>query len=235
MSDATDSVPGMAAPTGRVALVTGGGRGVGAALVRGLAARGHAVAIHCHASLREARSLAAECESAGVRSLALTADMRDEGAVRVMVRRAADHFGRIDAIVTCARLGRPCPFEDLTAEDLRNHYAVTCVGGFVTVQEGAAVMQGQATGGAIVMLADVVPDRPEPGSLAAAAAAGAVPALVRALAVEFAARQRLLRINCLVATRSSDTPDEVARAALVLLADESANGLCMKVAGAAAG
>ena len=51
-------VPGTAAQTGRVALVTGGERGVGAAVVRALASRGYAVAIHAHGSLQEARDLA---------------------------------------------------------------------------------------------------------------------------------------------------------------------------------
>ena len=62
-------VPGAVASTGRVALVTGGARRIGAAVVRALAARGYSVAIHCHASLAEARTLAAELEAAGLPSL----------------------------------------------------------------------------------------------------------------------------------------------------------------------
>ena len=63
---------GDAAATGRVALVTGGAKRIGAAVVRALAARGYSVAIHCHASLAAARALAGEIEAAGLPSLAVT-------------------------------------------------------------------------------------------------------------------------------------------------------------------
>jgi NAD(P)-dependent dehydrogenase (short-subunit alcohol dehydrogenase family) len=108
------------------------------------------VAIHCHGSLVEARALAAELTAAGVPSLAVTANMRDEGTVRAMVHRVADHFGRIDAVVTCAGIWNRAPLEDVTADDLRAHFDINCVGTFVTAQEAGAVMVRQESGGAIV-------------------------------------------------------------------------------------
>ena len=146
--------PGSIAPNGRVVLVTGGARRIGAAVVRALASRGYSVAIHANRSLREARELAADLELAGVMSLAVTANMREEGPVRAMVHRVADHFGRIDAVVTCARLWNRGALEEITADDMRAHYDVNCIGTFVTAQEAGAIMVHQETGGAIVTLGD---------------------------------------------------------------------------------
>ena len=104
-------------PTGRVALVTGGARRIGASVVRALADRGYSVAIHANRALSEAREMARLLELEGVPSLAVTANMREEGPVRAMVHRVADHFGRIDALVTCASIWNPTALEDVTAED----------------------------------------------------------------------------------------------------------------------
>ena len=107
MIDPLQFVPGSTAPTGRVALVTGGGQRVGAVVVRALAARGYSVAIHANRSLRAAREMVASLDALGIPGLAVTANLRDEGPVRALVHRVADHFGRIDAVVTCASIWNP--------------------------------------------------------------------------------------------------------------------------------
>lgn len=193
-----------------VALVTGGGRGVGAAVVRALAARGHAVAIHCHASLREARALAEELTAAGTPAVAVTADLREEGAVRALVHRVADRFGRIDVVAACARRGRPARLEHLTAADLAGHYEVNVIGPFVVAQEAAAVMLGQEAGGVIVALGDA--GEPRPDELASATSQAAIPALMRSLDAECRARHPRVRAACV--TIPSPPPPPAALAAL---------------------
>jgi len=91
-----------------VALVTGGARGVGAAAVRALAARGHAVAIHCHASLREARELAAELAGA---ELAADYEVNVIGPFVVAQEAAAVMAGQPEGgrILALAAAGRPDP------------------------------------------------------------------------------------------------------------------------------
>jgi len=195
-----------------VALVTGGARGVGAAVVRALAARGHAVAIHCHASLREARELAAELTAAGGRALAVTANFREEGAVRAMVHRVADAFGRIDVVAGCAGRRRPGRLEEFVAADLAADYAVNVIGPFVVAQEAAAVMAGQPEGGRIVALAAA--GRPDPDAIAFAASQGALPALMESLAAACQARHPRLRAGCLIVP--DPTPEPAALAALML-------------------
>lgn len=231
--------------TGRVALVTGGSGCVGAAVVRHLAARGFAVAIHCHGSLAEARALAATLEAAGRRALAVTANLRDDGPVRAMVHRVTDHFGRIDVLVTAAGIARRGPLEAVTADDLRAHFDVNVVGAFVCAQEVGAVMAGQETGGTIVLVAPAGAARPAPEEAALAPSRGAIPALARSLAVEFARRHPGIRVNAVLpgavaggAAPATGTPVDrpgtaghVARAVLFLVGSSPVTGVCLSLDG----
>ncbi len=195
-----------------VAIVLGGGRGVGAEVVRALAARGHAVAIHCHASLREARALAEELVAAGTPALAVTANLREEGAVRALVHRVADHFGRIDVVAACARVRQSGRLEELTAADLAGHYEVNVIGTFVVAQEAAAVMVAQESGGVIVALAGG--GDPHPDELASFTSQAAIPALMRALDAECRARHPRVRAACI--TIPSPPPSPATLAALLV-------------------
>lgn len=246
-------VPGAVPPDGRVALVTGGARRVGAVLVRAVASRGYAVAIHCHGSLRAARELAAELEAAGVPSLAVTANLRDEGPVRALVHRVADHFGRIDAVITSAAIWQPTPLEEVTADDLRRHFDVNCVGTFVVAQEAGAVMVRQEAGGSIVTVGDWAVARPYPDYAAYFPSKGAIPALTRSLAVEFARRNPRVRVNCVLPgpvmlppdldpaereaaiagtlVKREGTPEHLAHAALFFLENDFVTGTCLPVDG----
>lgn len=253
MSGPFDFRPGAVAPTGRVALVTGGARRVGAVIVRALASRGYAVAIHCHASLAAGRDLAAELEAAGIPALAVTANLRDEGPVRAMVHRVADHFGRIDAAVTSAAIWEAGRLENVTADDLRSHFDVNCVGTFVVAQEAGAVMVGQDTGGAIVTVGDWAVARPYPDYAAYFPSKGAIPALTRSLAVEFSRRNPRVRVNCVLPgpvllppdldpaeraaaiagtlVKREGGPEHVAHAALFFIENDFVTGACLPVDG----
>ncbi|MFM7138480.1 MAG: SDR family NAD(P)-dependent oxidoreductase [Planctomycetota bacterium] len=204
-----------------VALVTGGARGLGAEVVRALAARGYAVAILCHASLGQARALAEELQAAGTPALAVTANLREEGAVRALVHRVADHFGRIDVLVACARLRRPGRLEELTAADLTVHYEVNVVGPFVLAQETAAVMVAQETGGVILAVAEGGP--PQPYELPFAASQAAIPALMQALDAECRVSHLRVRAACVNVTPPPPPPSALA-ALLVARIEELHNG-----------
>lgn len=179
----------MTAGAGRAALVVGGTGTVGRAVVAALAARGFDVAVHCHAALPAARELAA---GLGGRSLAVTADLRDEGAVRAVVHRVADAFGRLDAVVLCARRRAETALDDVTFADLRAHFDVNVAGGCVVAQEAAAVMVHQATGGGIVFVGCGA-ETARPGDVPYLTSRAAVRGLVHGLAAEFASRNPLVR------------------------------------------
>jgi 3-oxoacyl-[acyl-carrier protein] reductase len=179
----------MTAGAGRAALVVGGTGTIGRAVVAALAARGFDVAVHCHGRLPAARDLAA---GIGGRSLAVTADLRDEGALRAVVHRVADAFGRLDAVVLCARRRAETALDDVTFADLRAHFDVNVAGGCVVAQEAAAVMVHQATGGRIVFVGCAA-ETVRPGDVPYVATRSALPGLVHGLATEFAARNPLVR------------------------------------------
>lgn len=253
MHDPLNFTPGATPPNGRVALVTGGGRRVGRAIVRALASRGYAVAIHANASLAEARRDAASLEAAGSPALAVTANLRDEGPVRAMVHRVADHFGRIDAVITAAAIWHRQPFEAITADDLRQHFDVNVVGGFIVAQEAAMTMIDQETGGSIVSIGDWAIARPYLDYAGYFPSKGAIPTMTRSLAVELAARNPRIRVNCVLPgpvmlptdlsaderaeavagtlVKREGTPEHVAHAVLFLLENDFVTGVCLPVDG----
>ena len=214
----------------RVALVTGGGRGSGAAVVHALADCGYSIAIHAHASLREARGMAEALTARGIESMAVTANMREEGPVRAMVQRVADHFGRIDALVSCVGLSRSSAWADLTADDLRLHFEVNCVGTFVTAQEAGAFMVRQPDGGNIVAVGEDCTPPFTAGSTAAMISRSSIPALVGCLATEFAALHRRVRVNGVLHSHGATAGQipEVVQRVVWLLEHPEVNGVCLK-------
>lgn len=253
MQDPLEFTLGQMPHNGRVALVTGGARRVGRAIVRALASRGYAVAIHANASLTEARKDAETLAAAGIPALAVTANLRDEGPVRAMVHRVADHFGRIDAVVTSAAIWDRQPLESVTADDLRRHFDVNVVGSFVVAQEAAMTMVDQESGGSLVTIGDWAVARPYQDYAGYFPSKGAVPTMTRSLAVELAARNPRIRVNCVLPgpvllppdlspeeraeavagtlVKREGRPEHVAHAVLFLLENDFVTGVCLPVDG----
>lgn len=205
-----DPAPGAAA-TGQVAVVLGGTGRLGSAVVRGLAARGFSLAIHGHRGLAAARAAAESLMSAGLPSLALTANLRDEGATRTAVHRVADHFGRLDVLVNCAGMHRAVAIDDLSADDLHAHYDVNVVAPCLAAAEAGRLMAGRPDGGAIVLVAAGCPESVPPAAAAAVASQAAVPVLARALAAEYAAIGAPVRVNCVLWNAVGESDPEASR------------------------
>ena len=145
---------------GKRALVTGGSRGIGAAIARRLAAEGADVAITYERSADRAEALAGDIKKQGRRALALQADSADAGAVRGAVDAAAKAFGGLDILVNNAGIFRGGgPIENLTLEDIDATLAVN-VRAVVVASQAAAAHMGE--GGRIINigsnLASRVPD-----------------------------------------------------------------------------
>lgn len=133
--------------TGKVALVTGGSRGIGAAIAKRLAADGAAVALTYSASPGKAAELVAEIEAAGGRALAISADAGDPAAVRAAVTGTAKAFGGIDILVNNAGLGLGGPIEEISFETYERMIAVNVTGVFIATQEAVRHMKA---GGRII-------------------------------------------------------------------------------------
>lgn len=133
--------------SGKIALVTGGSRSIGAAIARRLAADGAAVAITYSASPDRAADVVAEIEAAGGKAIAIAADAGNSDAVRAAVTRTAETFGGIDILVNNAGVAVNAPIEDFRFEDYERMLAVNVTGVFVATQEAARRMKA---GGRII-------------------------------------------------------------------------------------
>ena len=144
---------------GKVALVTGGSRGIGAAIARKLAQDGADVALTYARAADKARAVVADIEATGRRGLAIEADNNDAAAIEAAVARTAAAFGRLDVLVNNAGIFRIGPIEELTLEDFDATIAVNLRAAFVASKAAAARM---GEGGRIIAigsnLAERVPD-----------------------------------------------------------------------------
>ena len=116
---------------GRTALVTGGSRGIGAAVCRALAASGAAVAINCREQIGQAEKLAGEIGKQGGRAIVAAADVSQRDAVATMVERVTAGLGPIDILVNNAGIAITRGVDDLTEDDfdrtiLVNLKSVSC-------------------------------------------------------------------------------------------------------------
>ncbi|MBD9418426.1 SDR family oxidoreductase [Achromobacter sp. ACM04] len=134
---------------GKVALVTGGTRGIGAAIVRRFAEQGADVAFTYARSDQTAKDYAQELGATGARVLAIKADSRDPAAVRAAVEQTAGKLGRLDILVNSAGVFPYGPVEDATLEEIDDTLAIHAKAVFVASQ---AALVHMGTGGRIISI-----------------------------------------------------------------------------------
>ena len=180
--------------TGRVALVTGGVRGVGLGITRTLLEAG-ATVVTC------ARSEAEPVEG----STHLTCDVRDPDAVQDLVDRVVAGHGRLDVLVNNAGGAPYALAADASARFHEKVTALNLLAPLALMQAANAVMQEQDSGGAIVNVSSVSALRPSPGTASYGAAKAGLDSLTRTLAVEWAPQVRVNAIDVgLVLTEQTD-------------------------------
>jgi 3-oxoacyl-[acyl-carrier protein] reductase len=167
---------------GKSALVTGGSRGIGAAIAKRLAADGATVAITYTRGAEAAASVVKEVERAGGKAIAIQADGTDANAVRAAVEKTAATFGRLDILVNNAGTAIPKKFEDATLEELDQILNLNVRGVFVTTQ---LALKHMKDGGRIIMIGSCVGERTmTPGLAAYSATKGAVKMFTQGLSRE---------------------------------------------------
>jgi len=171
---------------GKIALVTGGSRGIGAAIARRLAADGATVAITYSKGADAAAYVVTEIERAGRKAIAIQADAMDANAVEAAVDRTVGTFGRLDVLVNNAGTAIPKTFEETTLEEIDRVFAINVRGVFVATQ---AALKHMKRGGRIIMIGSVVGERViVPGLVPYAGTKGAVKMFTQALAREIGGR-----------------------------------------------
>src|SRR5436190_22651465 len=141
---------------GKVAVVTGGSRGIGAAIAKRLAADGASVAITYTKGADAAASVVQAIERGGGKGIAIQADATDATAVKGAVEKTVATFGRLDVLVNNAGTAIPKTFEDTTLEELDRLIDINIRGTFVATQ---AALKQMKSGGRIIMIGSSVGER----------------------------------------------------------------------------
>jgi 3-oxoacyl-[acyl-carrier protein] reductase len=176
----------MANLTNKTALVTGGSRGIGAAIALRLAADGASVAITYTKGADAARSVVGEIERGGGKAIAIQADAADAKAVQAAVEKTVATFDRLDVLVNNAGTAIPKPFAETTLEEMDRLIAINIRGVFVATQ---AALKHMKEGGRIIMIGSAVGERvAAPGLVPYAGTKGAVKMFTQALAREIGSR-----------------------------------------------
>ena len=172
--------------SGKTALVTGGSRGIGAAIAKRLAQDGAAVALTYAGSEDKARGVVQAIEALGGRALAIQADSADPGAVCAAIQHTVESFGRFDILVNNAGIAKLATIGELTLEDFDRIVAVNVRGVFVACLEASRVM---ADGGRIITIGSVNADHvPFQGGSIYGMSKAAVAGLTRGLARDLGPR-----------------------------------------------
>jgi 3-oxoacyl-[acyl-carrier protein] reductase len=166
----------------KVALVTGGSRGIGAAIAKRLAADGASVAITYAKDAGAASAVVKAIERDGGKAIAIKADAADVKAVEAAVEKTVATFGRLDVLVNNAGTAIPKTFETTTAEEIDRVIAINIRGTLAATQ---AAMKHMKSGGRIIMTGSAIGERVStPGLVAYAATKGAVKMFTQALSRE---------------------------------------------------
>jgi 3-oxoacyl-[acyl-carrier protein] reductase len=171
---------------GKIALITGGSRGIGAAIAKRLAADGANVAITYTKGADAAASVVKEIERDGRKAIAIQADATDADAVEAAVERSVATFGRLDVLVNNAGTAIPKTFEETTLEELDRLIDINVRGTFVATQ---AALKHMKSGGRIIMIGSSVGERVMvPGLVPYSATKGAVKMFSQGLSREVGSR-----------------------------------------------
>jgi len=245
----------MSSLKGKVALVTGASKGIGAAIARELASRGAAVAVNYSSSMAGADEVVADIKAKGGKAIAVHANVADPDSIGLLVKTVASQLGPIDILVNNAGIYEFGALEQITPDHFHRQFNLNVLGLLLTTQ--AAVAQFNPAGGSIINIGSVVSSGVG-GAAVYSATKGAVDSASAALAQELGSKK--IRVNALnpgmVVTEGTQSagfigsdfekqaiqrtplgrigqPDDIASIAAFLASDDSAwvNGQAIEAAG----
>src|SRR6266581_4818750 len=179
--------------SGKVAVVTGASKGIGAAIAKGLGAAGAAVVVNYSSSKEAADRVVAEITGKGGKAIALQGDVSKAGDVQRLFEGASKAFGQLDVLVNNAGVFEFHPIEDVTEDEFHREFNINVLGPIITTRE--ALKHFGPTGGSVINISSVASESPMPNSVVYAATKSAVDSITRVLAKELGPRN--IRVNAI--------------------------------------
>jgi 3-oxoacyl-[acyl-carrier protein] reductase len=180
---------------GKVALITGAGRNIGAATAHALAQGGAAIAVNTRKSREDAERVAQDIRAAGGQAEVFMADIADEAQSKAMVDAVLKRFGRVDILVLNASVRKETPFLEISFEEWRSILAITLDGSFHLCKGCIPSMLANG-GGSIITLGGMHALAGSGRRVHGSAGKHGLVGMTRALAREFAPKH--IRVNCVV-------------------------------------
>ena len=171
---------------GKVAIVTGSSKGIGAGIALRLAADGASVIVNYSRSSAHADTVVQKILAAGGKAMAVRADISQPHQIQPLVDAAVQQFGRLDILVNNAGIYHPDTLDTVTAESFDAHFNLNVRGLLLTTQAAARVLPA---GGVVVNISSGLAKSPYPNVHVYCATKGAVDTLTRSLGMELGARQ----------------------------------------------
>lgn len=178
---------------GKVALVTGASKGIGAAIARELGARGAAVAVNYSGSKSAAENVAAEIKASGGRAITVQANVSEPASIQQLIDTVVSQLGPIDILVNNAGVYEFGALEQITPEHFHKQFNTNVLGLLLVTQ--AAVARFNPAGGSIINIGSVVGRMAFPNAAVYSATKGAVDSITVSLSKELGARK--IRVNAL--------------------------------------
>jgi 3-oxoacyl-[acyl-carrier protein] reductase len=183
----------MSSLQGKVALVTGASKGIGAAIARELAARGASVAVNYSGSKAAAEKVVADIQAAGGKAIAVQANVSEPSTIQPLIDAVVTQFGPIDILVNNAGIYEFGALEAITPEHFHKQFNINVLGLLLVTQ--AAVAKFNPAGGSIINIGSVVGKMSFPNAAVYSATKGAVDSITVSLSKELGAKK--IRVNAL--------------------------------------
>jgi 3-oxoacyl-[acyl-carrier protein] reductase len=230
---------------GKVAVVTGASKGIGAGIAKALGAEGAAVVVNYASSKDGAERVVAEIKAQGGQAIAVKGDVAKAADVQRLFDETRKAFGAVDVLVNNAGVYKFAPLPEITEDEFHRHFNTNVLGTILATKEAARHF-GES-GGSVINISSIASEEAVPGAAVYSATKGAVDTLTRVLAAELGPRK--IRVNVIApggveteGTHSAGVigsdfekqmiartalgrlgqPDDIAKVALFLASDDSA-------------
>jgi 3-oxoacyl-[acyl-carrier protein] reductase len=179
--------------TGKVAIVTGASKGIGAGIAKALAAAGASVVVNYASSKEDADRVVSAIANKGGKAVAVKADVSKAADVRRLFEETQSAFGALDVLVNNAGVYRFAPIEEVTEDDFHRHFNINVLGLLLATRE--ATKRFGPGGGSVINISSVATRSPTPTAVVYSATKGAVDTITRVLAKELGPKK--IRVNAI--------------------------------------